>query len=136
MLTNREKRKMGAAGAVNPADLPIPDDAAEGEQIGTERASFSFPTVKRFTSWMQYRTDRASVAETSTGEKWLRGEVKRVMSKAYADNLAAQGQHAHVPVNTPLGQPEEFAPASKKAPAPELPTDNPQPPTDTTDGEE
>jgi hypothetical protein len=134
MLTNREKRKMGAAGAVDPTDLPIPDDAAEGAQEPIERTSFSFPTVKRYTSWMQYRTDRADVVQTSRGEKWHRGEVQRVMNKAYADNLVAQGQHAHVPINTPLGQPEEFRPKAKEKPAaPEPPT---EPPADNTDGEE
>ena len=77
------------------------------------KPAFSFPVERKFTGKIQYATNRATVVTTPFGDT-LRGEVKEVRSQKYADGLVENGDHAHVPADTPVGQPKEFRASAKK----------------------
>jgi hypothetical protein len=93
--------------------VPTTTTAAATTPPAPEKPNFTFPVVKKFTGKIQYRTNGASVVTTPFGDT-LRGEVKEVRSEKYANGLVENGDHAHVAIDTPVGQPDEFRASVKK----------------------
>lgn len=90
--------------------------ATTATETGRVHPAFSFPVVKKFTGKIQYRTNGAERVTTPFGDT-ARGEVKEVRNEKYANSLVENGDHAHVPADTPIGQPEEFRPKKKGEPS-------------------
>lgn len=72
-----------------------------------EVPAYTFPVSKTFTGKVQFRCNGAASKITPWGTV-LRGEVKSFKNERAANGLVANGDHAHVDADTPIGQPDQF----------------------------